>query len=228
MAFGAARTLAPRGIRLSPSQSPLLRTALDRLSCVRPGDRFQRQSNGVHLCLRIPGIRCRLVPQRRCRRHVAAGRRAACSGSATAPRHSHRQGILYITYSNDPGPNGVSYGAVWKLDTNTGTWTDISPVKTGQPQASGYAGLAVDFEHPDTLMVSTMDRWNPGDTVFRSINGGKTWEDIRPNAVLDWSLTPYLTFGITRQVRLVDRNCRHRSIPSRQSHVRHRGDHLGQ
>lgn len=104
-------------------------------------------------------------------------------------------GILYITYTDAPGPNGVSAGAVWKLNTLTGQWTDISPIKTGQHGASGYAGLAVDYTHPDTLMVSTLDRWNPGDDIFRSTDGGTTWHALRAEQQLDDSLTPYMNFG---------------------------------
>ena len=102
-----------------------------------------------------------------------------------------RDGTLYVTYGNAPGPNGMSGGAVWKYDTKTAAWTDISPQKGG----FGYAGLTIDLLHPQTVMVTTMDRWNPGDTLFRSLNGGKTWGDIAAKSVRDWSLTPYLTFG---------------------------------
>lgn len=100
-------------------------------------------------------------------------------------------GALYLTYGNAPGPNGMSGGAVWKYDTKASVWTDVSPQKGG----FGYAGLALDPAHPGTVLVTTMDRWNPGDTLFRSRDGGKTWTDIGPKSVRDWSLTPYLTFG---------------------------------
>ena len=100
-------------------------------------------------------------------------------------------GSLYLTYGNAPGPNGMSGGAVWKYDTKSSAWTDISP----QKGSFGYAGLAVDAPHPGTLMVTTMDRWNPGDTLFRTRDGGKSWTDIGPKSVRDWSMTPYLTFG---------------------------------
>jgi len=104
-------------------------------------------------------------------------------------------GILYVSYTNALGPNGVSAGAVWKLDTKSGVWTDISPIKTGNPNASGYAGLAVDAEHPETVMVATIDRWNPGDTIFRTKDGGSTWTDIGPKSLRDSSLSPYLNYG---------------------------------
>jgi hypothetical protein len=38
-------------------------------------------------------------------------------------------GSMYITYSNNPGPNLVTKGAVYKLNTKNDTWTDITPEK---------------------------------------------------------------------------------------------------
>ena len=34
-------------------------------------------------------------------------------------------GTLYITYGTDPGPWRMTDGALWKLDTRTGVWTDL-------------------------------------------------------------------------------------------------------
>ena len=104
-------------------------------------------------------------------------------------------GSLYVTYGNAPGPNGMTDGAVWKYDTKTSAWSDITPLKPGTPAGFGYAGLALDAQHPGTLMVTTLDRWNPGDTLFRSLDGGKTWADLGPKTVRDWSAAPYMTFG---------------------------------
>ena len=50
-----------------------------------------------------------------------------------------------------------------------------TPGADGNP-AFGYAGLAVDPEHPDTVMVATNDRWYPVDTIFRSTDAGATWD----------------------------------------------------
>ncbi len=102
------------------------------------------------------------------------------------------RGNLYLTYSNGLGPNNVSNGAVWKYNTNTGVWTDITPEKPG---GFGYAGLAIDNAHPSTIMVSTLDRWSVGDTLFRTTDAGSTWVDIGPETIRDSSISPYLNWG---------------------------------
>lgn len=104
-------------------------------------------------------------------------------------------GSLYVTYGNAPGPNGMSDGAVWKLNTRTDAWTDITPQKPGNPSGFGYAGLTVDAQHPQTVMVSTMDRWNPGDTLFRTTDGGAHWADVKPKSVRDSALSPWVNWG---------------------------------
>ncbi len=104
-------------------------------------------------------------------------------------------GILYIAYSNGIGPNGVTDGAVLKLDTHRNIWTDITPDKTLNHPHGGYMGLSIDGKRPGTLMVATMDRFIPGDTVWRSTDGGKTWRDLKPLSTRDVSRTPFLLWG---------------------------------
>src|SRR5262249_40943509 len=82
-----------------------------------------------------------------------------------------------LTYGNGPGPNNVSNGAVYKLDTSNDTWTNISPGAPGGTNAFGYAGLALDAQHPGTLLVSTLDFWRP-DQIFRTTDGGANWREI--------------------------------------------------
>jgi photosystem II stability/assembly factor-like uncharacterized protein len=108
-------------------------------------------------------------------------------------------GVFYIDYANQPGPNGMTDGSVWKYDTLTGDWTNITPEAPGEDgnPSFGYSGLAVDPAHPGTVMVATNDRWYPVDTIYRSVNGGKTWEDVGANATLNISSSPYLAFGGT-------------------------------
>ena len=132
-------------------------------------------------------------------------------------------GSLYVTYGNAPGPNGMSGGAVWKYDTKTSVWTDISPQKGG----FGYAGLTVDASHPQTVMVTTMDRWNPGDTLFRSLDGGKAMGGHRPQVRARLVADPLP--DLRRQGTapgLVDGFAGVGPVPPRPRDVRHGGDDL--
>jgi hypothetical protein len=108
-------------------------------------------------------------------------------------------GTFYVDYANQPGPNGMTDGSVWKYDTLTGAWTNITPEVPGADgnPTFGYAGLAVDPEHPGTVMVATNDRWYPIDTIFRSTDAGATWADVGANATLNISASPFLAWGAT-------------------------------
>lgn len=104
-------------------------------------------------------------------------------------------GSLYVTYGNAPGPNGITDGAVWKMSRKTGAWSDVTPLKPGGGDNFGYAGVSVDAKSPGTLVVTTMDRWARHDTIFRTTNGGKSWNDIGPLSERDASLAPFLKWG---------------------------------
>jgi xyloglucan-specific exo-beta-1,4-glucanase len=79
--------------------------------------------------------------------------------------------ILYVSYCDNVGPSDISNGAVWKYNSNTGVWTNITPPFA----ATGYGGLAIDLHHPGTVMVSTMNHWWLHDEMFRSIDSGSNW-----------------------------------------------------
>lgn len=105
------------------------------------------------------------------------------------------QGVLYITYSNGVGPNGVTDGAVYRYDTRSGQWTDITPERGPGRAAGGYMGLSVDAERPGTVVVATLNRWHPGDILWRTTDGGHTWQNLRTLSRRDVSATPFLLWG---------------------------------
>ncbi|HVK06546.1 MAG TPA: xyloglucanase, partial [Armatimonadaceae bacterium] len=122
----------------------------------------------------------------------------AVFGQPTGLRPSHAAfsaGAMYVSYGDGPGPNGVTDGAVWKLDLKSGAWTDVTPVKPAEGDRFGYGGVTADARRPGTLMASTIDRWTRGDTLFRSTDGGKTWSDLGPKSVRDSRAAPYLRWG---------------------------------
>lgn len=102
-------------------------------------------------------------------------------------------GNIYLSYSNKPGPNGVTDGSVWKLSA-TGAWTDITPIKPSPEKTFGYAGVSLDPKNPGTLIVSTLCRWGQ-DTIFRTRDGGKTWVSMAEKSSRDVSTAPYLKWG---------------------------------
>jgi photosystem II stability/assembly factor-like uncharacterized protein len=121
----------------------------------------------------------------------------AVPGAPTGFLPNHGQisgGDLYLTYGDAPGPNGMSSGAVWKMNLKSGKWKNITPEMpgVGNGPTFGYGGLAVDPAHPGSLIVSTMDHWNGGDNLYRSTDGGDKWTGLKEKAILDDSLSPYL------------------------------------
>ena len=111
------------------------------------------------------------------------------------PNHLVRapDGLLYLSYGKEPGPNTMSDGAVWKYNPTNGVWTEITPLKpaaAGQP--FGYGAVAVDAQHPSTIMVTTFCHWEPHDEIFRSTNGGASWRQIwQDDTLWDHSNAPY-------------------------------------
>lgn len=105
------------------------------------------------------------------------------------------RGTLYVTYSDRIGPSGVTDGLVFKYDTRNGTWTDITPPRTNEAREGGYMGISIDRQHDDTLVVATMNRYNRGDTIWRSTDAGESWHDIRTHSGRDVSATPFLLWG---------------------------------
>jgi len=128
------------------------------------------------------------------------------SGQPTGLMPTHAvlsaDGMLYITYSDAPGPNDVvTDGAVYRYDTGEGDWKDITPIKP-QPENQmgfGYAAVAVDAQHPQTIIVSTFNRYGKagGEDIFRSTNGGGVWRPVftgRAGGRFDFSSAPYIAY----------------------------------
>lgn len=117
--------------------------------------------------------------------------------SSLLPVHGEldARGVLYITYSNGVGPNGVTDGAVFRYDTRSGHWTDITPERGAHRTPGGYMGLSVDAERPGTVVVATLNRWDPGDILWRTTDGGHTWRNLRTLSRRDVSASPFLLWG---------------------------------
>jgi hypothetical protein len=87
-------------------------------------------------------------------------------------------GTLYVSYGNQPGPNDVTDGAVYKFTPATGKWTDITPLKPKGEDKFGYGGLSVDSRRAGHLLTCSIDRWSLKDEVWHSSDGGKSWKAV--------------------------------------------------
>jgi len=95
-------------------------------------------------------------------------------------------GVLHVTYGNGAGPHPSSSdpmdrGALWKLDTKSGTWSEISPLRG--PQSRAFGGISVDAQNPRRLLASTINTyqqqpWGYGDRIFLSEDAGQSWTDL--------------------------------------------------
>ncbi len=103
---------------------------------------------------------------------------------------------LFLTYSNSEGPHSVSQGAVYKYNTATKTWTNITPFQDesttarmgdgSQSASHGFGGISIDPNDVNHIVVTTLcyyggrhffasekDAW--GDRIYVTTDGGKTW-----------------------------------------------------
>ncbi|HVV50252.1 MAG TPA: exo-alpha-sialidase [Polyangia bacterium] len=117
-------------------------------------------------------------------------------GQPTKYRPNHAvlaaDGTLFVSYGTDPGPMPMVDGAVWKLDTRTGAWTDVTPDKPSAERKFGYGAVAVDAHDPKVLIASTFYR-PKGEELFRSTDGGATWKGVFASGGLyDYRLAPYV------------------------------------
>lgn len=109
--------------------------------------------------------------------------------SATTTYMPHRAALqgttMYVTYADSEGPATNGYGNVYKLNTSTGAWTDVTPGSNATPAQSRnypYGGVSIDPTNVNRVIVSTCGMyWNNqfgtgwGDFIFLSTDGGSTW-----------------------------------------------------
>jgi xyloglucan-specific exo-beta-1,4-glucanase len=99
-------------------------------------------------------------------------------------------GNLYLAYSNALAPTGnLTDGAVMRYNTANGLWTNISPdmpgITFGSNDTFGYVGIALDPESSTTVVVTSFDRYNFTDQIWRTTDANAnspTWTALYDNS----------------------------------------------
>jgi photosystem II stability/assembly factor-like uncharacterized protein len=117
-------------------------------------------------------------------------------GQPATLRPSHgvlaTSGIMYFSMGSGPGPSRMNSGAIWKFDTNSEKWTDITPEKPTSQIPFGYGAVSVDAANPDALIASTFGHPKAED-LYRSTDAGKTWRPIfSAGGTYDYTGAPYV------------------------------------
>jgi len=106
-------------------------------------------------------------------------------------------GYLFIATSDKGGPYDGGHGDVWRYDTASGSWTQISPIPSSDVDNNyfGYAGLTIDRQNPGTIMVTAYSSWWPDTIIWRSVDSGATW-----TKVWDWTRYPNRSYKYVQDV----------------------------
>jgi len=103
-------------------------------------------------------------------------------------------GRLYVTWADGIGPSGVTRGAIWALE-RSGRFHDITPERSAGAPPGGYIGIATDPARDGVAYASTFNRWKPGDTLWRTADGGRHWTDLGLLSRRDTRASPFLNWG---------------------------------
>ena len=123
---------------------------------------------------------------------------AAVPGQPTGLRPNHMvrdsRGDFLISYGDEPGPDRMNNGALWRWSPASSAWTDITPAPQstdGEGDGFGWGAVAVDASNPDVIVATTFNRWAPRDDIYRSTDGGKHWEAVFARSQFDHSASPW-------------------------------------
>lgn len=105
-----------------------------------------------------------------------------------------KEGSVYVTFTGAKdtkdvvNPGYSDRGSVWKKDAS-GRWTDITPEPTDNTRHFGYSG--VDVGPDGTVIVSILDRWDGGNGIYLSRDGGAHWVGLKGKTRHDFNKYPW-------------------------------------
>jgi xyloglucan-specific exo-beta-1,4-glucanase len=100
-------------------------------------------------------------------------------------------GTLWMSYNDS---TNYQTGQIWKLNTATLGWSNVSPSNGPGSGAGGYSGVCVDAQNAQHAMVTTIDWWGGPDKCFQTTNGGGAWNVIA-NTQNSWDSGPFPVYN---------------------------------
>ena len=115
--------------------------------------------------------------------------------------HIYVQGdYVYFVFTSNADPWHSTRGTIRRYKPSSDEWTNITP----SDSMPSWGDLEIDPADPQTLYASSMGRYsaNEDDCIYRSVDGGETWEGMFSGASdevklfsLDISAAPWLDWG---------------------------------
>ena len=121
--------------------------------------------------------------------------------------------FLYITYANAEGPYNAASGAVYRYNTKTTDWKNITPFTSlTVADTSPFSGISVDASNPNTIMLTTINKYDQqsweggntnGDKIYRTTDGGITWTNLSLGGHLKADISQNPWIGLHPQLHWV-------------------------
>jgi hypothetical protein len=105
-----------------------------------------------------------------------------------------KDGSTYVTFSGSNSKSAISpayadRGSVWKRDP-MGHWAEVTPERPTVNLHFGYSG--VDVGPDGTVAVALLDRWDDGNGIYLSRDGGAHWIGLKGLTHTALDSTPWL------------------------------------
>lgn len=116
------------------------------------------------------------------------------------PNHMVRdaRGDFLLSYGDEPGPDQMGNGGLWRYSPASGRWTEITPAAQStdlQGDGFGWGAVAVQADDADVIVATTFNRWAPHDDIYRSTDGGRSWTPVFPASEFDHSASPWTAWA---------------------------------
>ena len=114
------------------------------------------------------------------------------SGMITPRASLGSDGMLWMTFDDSIS---CKTGQIWKLNTATLAWSNVTPSNGPPSGQAGYSGISVDAQNPQHAAITTYYWYGGTDKCFQTVDGGITWTVVA-NVQNSWDAGPFPNYNI--------------------------------